>query len=1075
MSFLIDESGITLNLNNIPICGRKAEIDTLNRAFQALIHSNQCVIIQGVSGCGKSSLVDSQRSAWTAEKKCLFASSKFAFEKSRSDPFSTIIGVLNELVSNWLSCNEGRQAEIENFAQTLDEPVFRRFMPRLFEVANILVQQPSPKDDGSVSTQTSSDNPMREYNRFGFDQLKVAISKLLSAVCQPTRPVVIFLDDIQWADMPSIDILNLFATVQQTMVKGLLLIVSYREEEVEDGDPVSVLLRNMEQTDSQVNVHRIVLRHLPLVGVNQLVSRAIGRDYEDTLSLSTVVLEKTDGNPYTVLQFLGLLQEKKFLEYSLSSCKWEWHDVSIIRAETKLSDDVADIVAAKMRRLPRDFQCCLMVAAALGTYVPTSILVEFFKERPILREGNDVGDWIHVDPDSLGSILEHLSALSILSGSGTVTSNSEYRWGHDKLRQAAYSLIPDAQRELLHYQLGKLLSSIFSSSSGEEWIAFLAARQLSQGSSLISTKESRVEVARLNLQAGLMCISKAAYYPAADMLREGIEHLDAETRWLDTYDTCLDLFNGLAQMEFLKGNRTSSMNAVQEILEHARSLEDKYIAHPIFLDLELSLVDSDYGHVVDRCLEVLSLYGEHIPRNPSSVRILSELISLFSSLPKKRLSGLLLLPIMSDEKAIKVTRLIVHQLVIAVMHSTEFEKLRIMIGIRLLRIACQYGLCPEIAVALFAAAIICRYKGRYKRACELGSLAVKIADRFTDGQWHLASMKVRAMAHGSVLPTLRPFHQSLDHFSKFQQQSLIAGRISDSVQAAIIYSLCYLCVGLPLDPLEKDLMSFSQEFHQFGQPDAYLVQLSILHQAVLNLLASSENPSVLAGSAMNQEESVHAFAGEARMTIISDMYPFRLMLACIYQDFNSAKDLMDTRYIESPNDLQYYRVHIRLTYTGLLAFALGRKTKIQKYSRIGRNILKHFTAAVKQGSVNSLPVMLMLKAEASPSKGRYDEAIKACGRSGFSHHQALMNERAGLFFLDEAKDEGWAEFYLLQAMELYHDWGAVGKVISMKQQHNFLARASREKRFSTSSKGRSRHNTLLVSQLQSFSLSSSDK
>jgi hypothetical protein len=224
---------------------------------------------------------------------------------------------------------------------------------------------------------------------------------------------------------------------------------------------------------------------------------------------------------------------------------------------------------------------------------------------------------------------------------------------------------------------------------------------------------------------------------------------------------------------------------------------------------------------------------------------------------------------------------------------------------------------------------------------------------------------------------------------------------------------------------------------------------------------------------MDQDEILEQMEGNGRSMTRRDICTFRLMLACIYGDMNVAREMVDILSAYPSRDLLIYRGFIRSTYTGLAAFRLGRQHGIKKMTALGKSILDSVKTDVKNGAVNAYPILLMLQAEESPSKSRYDEAIKACSRSGLIQHRAYMYERAGLYLL-EHKDAGCGEFYLDRAMNMYREWGAHGKVRQLSMLHVCLAqeRSSEDISF-RSLKGRSRHETKLCDQMRTFGMSPS--
>ena len=270
-----------------------------------------------------------------------------------------------------------------------------------------------------------------------------------------------------------------------------------------------------------------------------------------------------------------------------------------------------------------------------------------------------------------------------------------------------------------------------------------------------------------------------------------------------------------------------------------------------------------------------------------------------------------------------------------------------------------------------------------------------------------------------------------------------------------------------MGPLEPDVISFGKEAVQFGLPYTIVAMFEIFRQVVLNLQTDVENPTVLCGDAMDPEKMLAKLEGNARAMTLRDISSFRLMLACIYGNLEAIEEILETSDLSCGSDMSLPRVHLRRTYHGLAAFMLGHRRGKKKYLALGKKVMKAVTGDVKLGSVNEHPILLILEAEESPSIASYDAAIKVCSRSGLVHYVAFLNERAGIFAF-EKNDEREAEFYLTRALELYEDWGALGKVAHLKRRYEFLASSSRSSRLSSSIKGRSRYDRKYSDQLKRF-------
>jgi len=346
---------------------------------------------------------------------------------------------------------------------------------------------------------------------------------------------------MQWADEGSLDITKLLSLSE---LPGLLLVTAYGEEE----KPAPLVATMEAIKTSGCNTSTIHVENLSTKDVNDIISTILKRGVEETMPLSEVVWQRTAGNPFYVLQFLRLVSEEGLLHFSLHALQWEWCDQEKIKCSVKLSDEVADIVASTVKRLPVETQQALMVASCLGAEVPFEILHEFMKEgvpqlTGSMEEEKARSLCLTKDKDTLATALEIAVEADILSQSNK-NNKTTCKWLHDKLQFAVCSLIPNNLRDSLHFRLGRLLWNNSSANPEEEWMLCMAANQFNSASTS-SREVDPLDLARLNLQAANSSMSKGAFYPAVALLRAGVGYLDAESNWEEEHDLCIELFSSV--------------------------------------------------------------------------------------------------------------------------------------------------------------------------------------------------------------------------------------------------------------------------------------------------------------------------------------------------------------------------------------------------------------------------------------------------------------------------------------------------------------------------------------------------
>jgi len=738
--------------------------------------------------------------------------------------------------------------------------------------------------------------------------------------------------------------------------------------------------------------------------------------------------------------------------------KWEWGDVDELDQYSSVSDNVADILASSMDRLCANTQVALKVSSCLGKVIPLDVLVEYFRlfqeegKRHITFSVTDFPkeqEWV--------KLLEGAAKAGILVKSMT---RGAYMWSNDRLQHTVYSLTPPQLRCELHKDLGNLLWKL-GEERKEEWMVFMAANQMNKYAELQNEASLGNDVATLNLEAAKLSLEKGAIYPALDLLVNAEKHMELGQRWVHSYDLTLEVLTTLAETQYRMGKVDKAIEVARLVVDHGKSLNDKFRAHTVILQGLCAGRDRNYDLGVEKTLELLEMYGEKHPKKLLPGQKCVEKAKLKKMFPKGSIERLMELPLATDERGIQIQTLLVDHLSPCASFGSSYQSLNWFASARALKNTFKYGICSVSNMAVLNMAVHLRLEGHYEEATEYCEYALRISEKIPlklgSNHGH-----VRMTACGAVFSASRSYNYCLNELMESRREFLRAGLASKSIMPSLGYSTVYLCVGLPLAALEEDLVAYSKDANAFGCTYTMLQWALIVRQTILNLQNSVDDPTILCGDAMDQGEELQKVEGHAHKMTLRDINTHRLLLACYYSDWDTAEVLVDAldEYLDT-HDNFLARSHVRRCYLGLAGFALGRKSKSaknrKKYGAVGKKMLKSFTTEMKYGSVNAYPMVTMLEAEEAPSKHSYDKAIKACARLGQIHHEAYMCERAAEFF-EEQDDEGWAQFYADQAVILYGEWGAAGKTNQLKQKYkDRLSTASQELSVNGSIQGRPRY------------------
>ena len=983
--------------------------------------------------------------------------------------------------------------------------------------------------------------------------------------CMATKqhPMIVFLDDLQWSDTSSLDLLSML--LQNTGLKHVLFVGAYRSNEVDDDHPLTALLNDVSGTPSTTsagstgaalsrgtgkpnsNVTQMDLGDLSIEDIGQFITDTLHLESPKACrTLTEAVYNKTLGNIFFTMQALEELVRKNGLYYDVMMFTWQWN-LETIELENLLSDDVVEMVRSKIEHVPKLLQQALTTASYTRSTIHVDVLAALLQ-----AQGIDL-------PRGKQELLQMLDKAVLEGLLSNCVGSREYTFAHDRIQEAATLFVQGPESDELKFTIAKVLvefcgdgacgpgccrglsqeNPVRSStvpvtaknSGNDDWMLFTAVHHLNSipfqylrdaaaaeidssgehqlavgttpsiannkvsgttgnsSSSLSSTstskkkkmimKVSAEEVARtrltkLNLRAAKLSIDKSAFTQAAESLRAGVIHVaqlpapwsssngDDEDFDNDHYNLALDLYNHLLETEFSVGNHDRAQVAVDQVLQHANCLQDKCLAQFYSIEIITSRKDRNYSLAAQKGVEFLAQHGVVIPRNPKDAILWREKLKLQFKQGKRQLTDLLSGPRMADPYQEAILRLL-EQLSRCAVYTNP--NLCMMVSYTAQRLSYEQGWNKFLPAMLPHYAILLRKQGKFQEAYKVGVAADEMLNKICEGSSWVRGMNA---CSGCILHLKMNIAKSIEVFNEVHRVGLTCGDVEWSCMGAMMYALCYFCAGYPTNALfEPKLILFQQEAERLGQPPSVVVTFSIFRQFVLNLQGKGNpNPCLLIGKAVSEDEALAQFEGNTHKQTLRDISIFRLMLSCIFSDWNVAQDMVD-RLVGYPEfDFPIARQHLRDVFVGLASFSLAKKLKAEgknkmakKYLSLAKQRMQWFTKLAKTGSENAPPIVICFRAEEKPSRERYNAAIDYCGQVGLLHLEAYMTERFGRYLLSleqqqpesnsstandpESRDHSEAELCLTKAMWLYFDWGAIGKVSQMRTEHKFLQGARR--------------------------------
>ena len=714
----LDRSGCFL----IPqkLYGREREVTALINAFERTSKgSSELMLVSGYSGIGKTSVVNEVHKPIVA-KRGYFISGKFDQFK-RNIPYAALIQAFQELIRQLLTESSEKIAIWKEKLQEALGSNGRVIMDVIPEVNLIIGQQPDVATLGPIESQN-------RFNRV-FQQFLLVFTK-------PEHPLVIFLDDLQWADLASLKLLELL--IANSNSQYLLLIGAYRDNEVSPTHPTMLAIKEIQKNGAIVN--SVDLQSLKNDSVTQLVCDTLDRT-QKAHNLAELIFKKTQGNPFFITQFFKTLHLEKQLIFDFAEGCWKW-DIKEIQTLGITDSNVVELVVANIQRLPESAQETLKLAACIGNQFTLDILAIVSEETPsstanklwsalqmglILPLSNDYkiplvfeeGDWRFETRQQHSVYSDSANA----SSAATLTPPISYKFLHDRVQQAAYSLIPDDQKKATHLKIGRLLLGKTANLALEDHI-FDIVNQLNIGVELITAETEKEELANLNLIAGRKAKAALAYEPAARYLTMGLELL-AEIGWKRQYELTLALHIEAAEVAYLNTDFERTEQLIQAVLQQGRTLLHKVKAFEI--KIQAYIARGQLLEAVKMALQILKLLGVNLPEKPKKLDSFLGLVRTQMNLSFKPIKDIYNLPQMTDP--IQLAAMSIMNIIFAAVFITVPDLFPLTV-FKQINLSIKYGNAPTSAFAYANyGLILCGIVGNIEIGSQFGQLALSLLEQ----------------------------------------------------------------------------------------------------------------------------------------------------------------------------------------------------------------------------------------------------------------------------------------------------------------------------------------------------------
>ncbi|MEM8639709.1 MAG: AAA family ATPase [Cyanobacteria bacterium P01_G01_bin.54] len=991
--------------------GRTAEIATLLAAFDRITQPDtggqptarpaELVLVAGYSGVGKSVLVQELYRPITAQRG-YFVTGKFE-QFQRNIPYLAIAAALDKLMQQLLAEDEAvlsqwRErigAALGNNGQLIIDLV-----PTL---ENILGPQPPVPPLDPIETQ----------NRFSR-----VFQQFIQTLSQPAHPLVLFLDDLQWADAASLKTIELIMTNAQ--LNSLLLIGAYRDNEVSPIHPLMLMLERLKGEGIQPNVIELV--PLQQADVTQLIADTFSKTPADVVPLANLLYQKTSGNPFFVNASLKALYQDQSLRFNYTQQAWQW-DLDEIE-KLGITENVVDLLVQQLQKIPQQTQQVLQLAACIGNSFDLQTLMVIHQKTAI---------------ETYQDLLEAIQAGLVQPVSGLEPPPDDpeagslvvihYRFLHDRVQQAAYNLIEQTQRATVHLQIGRMFWNT-QSEQEVDFNLFSLADHLNKGKAFIDEPTEQLKLAALNLNVALRAKEATAYADAQAYLNAALDIFPGDP-WTVDYNMALQLYQALAQIEYLNNNFQASQDLIALAIEKCQSVLDQ--AEFYYLLIEQYTMLGQYAEAIQTGRTALGTLGITLPDHDFEAAVGVELETFDRVLGERKIASLIDAPEMTDPQQKAAIELLNKLQPPTYLGAPEMTGV---VMAKAANLCLAHGNTPKAATAYSNLSFLNAMLGNYSQSYEIAQLAYNLSKKYND--LYTLSQTAVQFANFSLV-----WFKHIKETYVLNIEAIEAGFESGMLQFvgfAMTHNLLnrlYQGKRLSLS-LEQatNILPFGQKTQNHWATDCIWGQGMVL----ANLLAETTDPFSFSFQELAEQQYLN---GNSPCTPNALCYYYIAKTQALYlygelpaalQAIEQAKTLLT--FIAGTIELTGYNFYYSLVLAALYPTVDAAEQSVYR-EQLERNQqqMKQWADLCPENCRHKYQLvaaeMANMMGNTAAAMDGYDQAIANASEQGFIQEEALANERAALFWQAQQREK-FAELYMRNAYQGYRLWGATRKVVALE-------------------------------------------
>lgn len=992
--------------------GREAELEFLLRAFEIVSHGpGDIMMVSGYSGVGKTALINEIHKPITA-KSGFFIKGKYD-QFNRNIPYSAFTQALNEYCHILLTEPDD---QLQQYRLRIQDAIGHqgKILTDIIPDLELII---GPQEE------VPQLEPVEHRNR-----LNLLLIQFFRAIATIDHPMVLFLDDLQWADMASLDLIEILAGEKQSLV--LLLIGAYRDNEVDAQHGLTLLINELQKNG--IVIPDLKVKPLPFEDVRTMMEDTLHQ--QDVEEVSRLIFEKTKGNAFFTIQFVRHLLDQNYLTYHEDHRRWI-ADIDKIKAQS-YSENVVDLMILKIQALESMTQQTMILASIFGTTFNLDHLSAITQRTP-----KEVMD--HLWPALTEGYLTPVNdsyRMFMIEELQVSPDHVRFSFVHDRIQQAAYQLIPAEQRPEMHLNIGRMLYARYAE---EDDYLFDITNHYNQGAALIKEEKEKLRLRDINLKAGLKAKNANAVSSSVRYLQNA-RNANPPGGWNDDYDTTLKINRQLAEAYYLNGELEASELLLQECIENARNPIDKADVYYILM-LRLSLV-SKYDETLDEAIKGLHELGYTFPKETNWEEINQHLLPIIAHFKEHPIPAMADIAWMQDPVPLAIMKIMDN--LSTPLYVGGKTELWILHALKKIQLSIDHGMSYPMSYAFSEFGLICCILGMFEYGLPAGDLARNLSFRY---EREALRQKGRTghIVSNYVYSYFKPIREINEYNLIAYKASLESGELIFAGYTSFQSYFNHFFSS------EKSITELAQEFVPGIAYNTKINHLLALHSLLALEMCTNalRDPEMIGKEVRSDQYDVASFVSlclsknEYYGPVIVSTYGlfvynlFGDMQRAVETDESAAKFIAPI--LASP-------VHYGLYMFSHCWLHLERKIKgdIDELPATVDEYLKKLELFRTHCPDNFEDKVLFLCALRHQAEGRdqdffeaMEASIAAAEKNRLIHMAAIGHEKMASYWLQRQKIH-YAKYHIRQSIMLFTQWGALAKVEQLKSTFSFAQEPS---------------------------------